>query len=52
MEHGGPGLLLDGGPAAPPQLLGQLLPGAFDHAELVSRRDTTVPGCSSAPEGE
>ena len=30
MEHGGPDLLVDGGPAAPPQRLGDLLPGAFD----------------------
>ena len=30
MEHGGPDLLVDGGPAAPPQRLGDLLPGAFE----------------------
>ncbi len=42
MEHGGPELLLDAGPAAPPQRLGQLLPGAFDKTELVER-PTTVP---------
>jgi cytidine deaminase len=44
MEHGGPGLLLDGGPGAPPQRLGDLLPGAFDDAELVSRRGQNPEG--------
>jgi len=34
IEHGGPGLLLDGGPTAPPQRLGELLPRAFDASEL------------------
>ncbi len=38
IEHGGAGLLVNGGPGAPPQRLGDLLPGAFDNAELVSRR--------------
>ena len=38
MEHGGPGLLIDGGPEARPQHLGDLLPGAFDRAELEARR--------------
>jgi cytidine deaminase len=38
MEHGGPGLLLDGGPASPPPRLGELLPGAFDSTELRDRR--------------
>jgi cytidine deaminase len=38
LEHGGPELLLDDGPAAPPRRLGDLLPGAFDGAELASRR--------------
>jgi cytidine deaminase len=38
MEHGGPELLLDDGPAVPPRRLGDLLPGAFDGAELASRR--------------
>jgi cytidine deaminase len=54
MEHGGPGLLLDGGPGAPPQRLGDLLPGAFDDAELVSRRSPNPerqPGQRRLPEG-
>lgn len=38
IEHGGPALLVDGGPEAPPQRLGDLLPGAFDGAELEVRR--------------
>ena len=38
MEHGGPNLLLDGGPAAAPRRLGDLLPGAFDGRELSARR--------------
>jgi cytidine deaminase len=38
MEHGGPELLVDGGPAASPQRLGDLLPGAFDRSELEVRR--------------
>lgn len=37
MEHGGPGLLVDGGPAAPPQRLGELLPGAFEAADIAAR---------------
>lgn len=37
MEHGGPGLLVDGGPAAPPQRLGDLLPGAFGASDIVAR---------------
>jgi cytidine deaminase len=39
MERGGPGLLLDAGPGRPPQLLGELLPGAFDGDTLADRRD-------------
>jgi cytidine deaminase len=38
IEHGGPELLVDGGPAASPQRLGDLLPGAFDRSELEVRR--------------
>lgn len=38
MEHGGPGLLLDGGSTSPPQYLGELLPGAFDGDKLEVRR--------------
>jgi cytidine deaminase len=38
MEHGGPGLLVDGGPGAPLRHLGDLLPAAFDSAELEARR--------------
>jgi len=34
MEQGGPELLLDYGPGAPPKRLGELLPGAFDASEL------------------
>jgi cytidine deaminase len=37
MEHGGPGLLVDGGPTAPPQRLGELLPGAFEAADIAAR---------------
>lgn len=44
MEHGGPGLLVDGGPAAPPQRLSELLPGAFDAADIVSRGTRTTSG--------
>jgi cytidine deaminase len=57
LEAGGPGLLLDadGGP----RRLGDLLPGAFDPAELESRREDTgedadeggVPGPAAAPGG-
>ncbi len=36
-EHGGPGLLVDGGPGAPPKRLGDLLPGAFDQADISLR---------------
>jgi cytidine deaminase len=38
MEHGGPGLLVDGGPTAPPQRLDELLPGPFGAADLAARR--------------
>jgi cytidine deaminase len=38
MEHGGPELLVDKGPGASPQRLGDLLPGAFDRSELEVRR--------------
>ena len=41
MEHGGDGLLLDGGPGSPPRRLGELLPGAFDSAALAARRRPT-----------
>ena len=34
MEQGGPELLLDDGPGAPPKRLGELLPGAFDASAL------------------
>ncbi len=37
MEHGGPGLLVDGGPTAPPQRLAELLPGAFGAADIEAR---------------
>jgi cytidine deaminase len=40
IEHGGPELLLDGGPDASPQRLGDLLPGAFDGETLGARRGT------------
>jgi cytidine deaminase len=39
MECGGPDLLLDAGPDRQPQLLGDLLPGAFDGDTLADRRD-------------
>ncbi|MGH7609528.1 MAG: cytidine deaminase [Candidatus Dormibacteria bacterium] len=38
LEHGGPNLLLDRGPGRSPQRLAQLLPQAFDPAELERRR--------------
>jgi cytidine deaminase len=38
MEHGGPGVLVDGGNASPPRSLGELLPGAFDPTEIEARR--------------
>jgi cytidine deaminase len=37
-ERGGPGLLVDRGPGASPQRLEELLPGAFDRADLSTRR--------------
>jgi cytidine deaminase len=37
MEHGGPGLLVDGGPTTPPQRLSELLPGAFEAADIAAR---------------
>jgi len=38
MEHGGPQLLVDAGPSAPPRHLADLLPDAFDADELGARR--------------
>ena len=38
IEHGGPELLVDGGPKAPPRRLGDMLPEAFDRSELEVRR--------------
>jgi cytidine deaminase len=52
MEHGGPDLLVDGGPGSSPQRLAQLLPGAFDDAELVRRRGPVADGDSSEPQGD
>ncbi|MEZ5245026.1 MAG: cytidine deaminase [Acidimicrobiales bacterium] len=37
LDHGGPSMLIDAAPQ--PVSLGDLLPGAFDAAELASRRD-------------
>jgi cytidine deaminase len=37
MEHGGPRLLVDAGPTAPPQRLSELLPGAFEAADIAAR---------------
>lgn len=37
-EHGGPGLLLDGGPGAAPRPLSELLPDAFGPADIEERR--------------
>lgn len=37
LDHGGPSILIDAEPG--PVSLGELLPGAFDAAELRSRRD-------------
>jgi cytidine deaminase len=38
MEHGGPDLLVDGGPGEPAVRLRDLLPGAFGPGELSARR--------------
>jgi len=40
LEHGGTGLLVDGGEGTEPVALGALLPGAFDADELAGRRPT------------
>ena len=40
LEHGGTGLLVDGGEGREPVALGALLPGAFDADELAGRRPT------------
>jgi len=39
IEHGGPGLLLDAGDDAPPHRIDELLPAAFDGADIAARRD-------------
>jgi cytidine deaminase len=39
IDHGGPAILVDAGPGVEPVTLGSLLPGAFDDAELVRRRE-------------
>jgi cytidine deaminase len=44
LEHGSAGLLVDGGPDAPPRALGDLLPSAFDEAELGARRSAGPSG--------
>src|ERR1700689_4363146 len=44
MEHGGPELLVDGGPGEPAVSLGDLLPGAFGPSQLASRRSVTSSG--------
>ena len=49
MEHGGPGLLVDGGAASPPQSLGELLPGAFGRNELELRRGPGGTGPAGRP---
>ncbi|MGO9660336.1 MAG: cytidine deaminase [Acidimicrobiales bacterium] len=49
MEHGGPELLVDGGPQAAAQRLGDLLPGAFDRSELEARPG---PGARRGPGGD
>jgi len=38
MEAGGPELLVDGGPSAPPRRLAELLPAPFDDHELSARQ--------------
>ena len=48
MEHGGPELLVDRGPGAAPQRLGELLPGAFDSNDLVTRRNPGYAGASGS----
>ena len=37
-EHGGPELVVDGGPDSPPHTMAQLLPGAFSADDLSTRR--------------
>lgn len=39
LEHGGPELLVDAGPGRPALRMGDLLPLAFDSAELTARRE-------------
>jgi cytidine deaminase len=39
IEHGGPELLVDGGPGEPPVRLVELLPGAFGPGDLRTRRE-------------
>jgi cytidine deaminase len=49
LEHGGAELLVDQGPGASPQRLGELLPGAFDSAELSARRSAYYRAASRLP---
>jgi cytidine deaminase len=44
LEHGGGGLLIDAGPDAAPVRLDELLPDAFDAAELEQRRTSGAGG--------
>jgi cytidine deaminase len=39
MEHGGPSLLVDAGPDAPPRRLGELLPDSFGAPDIAARRE-------------
>ena len=39
MEHGGPSLLVDAGPGAPPRRLGELLPDSFGAPDIAARRE-------------
>jgi cytidine deaminase len=42
MEHGGPELLVDGGPGEPAVCLEDLLPGAFGPGQLAARRSVSI----------
>jgi cytidine deaminase len=52
IEHGGADLLVDGGVATPPVRLAELLPGAFDGAEMAARRAPGPAGASDHVIGE
>ena len=52
MEHGGPELLVDGGPTLEPRRLRDLLPGAFDSGDLARAegpKPAEAPKAGAAP---